>query len=173
MSTLPSPRKSRPSTARTPCCPPTRSARKWPGCAASTTGSSATATAPAATAGLRVRADLRDLHLLPDQHPVPPRPASPARRRHDQAPGPPRAALHLAARPHRPGRLMNRPPRLTRPGKLPAPGHRRRQPARPHRGDRPPRPAPHPLLARRLRRPAARPGQPDRPGRKPPAPSRP
>ena len=29
-----------------PCCPPTPSARRWPGCAASTTGCSATATAP-------------------------------------------------------------------------------------------------------------------------------
>ena len=51
--------------------------------------------------------------------------------------------------------------------------HRRRQPARPHRSDRAPRPAAHPLLARRLRRPAARPDQPDRPGRTAPAPSRP
>ena len=40
----------------------------------------------------------------------------------DQAPRPPRAAVRLAAHPHRPGRLMNRPPlRLTRPGQLPAP----------------------------------------------------
>ena len=46
MSTSPSPTRSTPSTARPPCCPPTRSARKWPGCAASTTGCSATATAP-------------------------------------------------------------------------------------------------------------------------------
>ncbi len=38
------------------------------------------------------------------------------------SPRPPRAAVHLAARPPRPGRLMNRPPlRLTRPGQLPAP----------------------------------------------------
>jgi len=35
---------------------------------------------------------------------------------------PPRPAVHLAARPPRPGRLMTRPPlRLTRPGQLPAP----------------------------------------------------
>ena len=46
MSTSPSPRKSKPSTASTPCCPLARSARRWPGCAASTTGCSATAGAP-------------------------------------------------------------------------------------------------------------------------------
>ena len=39
---------------------------------------------------------------------------------------------------------MNRPPlRLARPGQLPAPRHRRRQPPRPHRSDRRPRPPPH------------------------------
>ena len=77
---------------------------------------------PARRAGLRVRVDLRNLHLLPDQHRVPPHPASPARRRHHQAPRPPRAAVRLAARPSRPGRLMNQPAlRLTRPGQLPAP----------------------------------------------------
>src|SRR5262249_46999812 len=73
-------------------------------------------------AGLRVRDDPRDPRLLPDQHRVPPHPASPARRRRHHAPRPPRAAVRLAARPNRPGRVMNPPPlRLARPGQLPAP----------------------------------------------------
>jgi hypothetical protein len=46
MSTSPSARKSRPSTASPPSSPLTRSAPRWPGCAASTTGSWATAGAP-------------------------------------------------------------------------------------------------------------------------------
>ena len=41
-----SPTRSTPSTASHPCCPPMPSGRRWPGCAASTTGCSATATAP-------------------------------------------------------------------------------------------------------------------------------
>src|SRR5205823_2236262 len=77
---------------------------------------------PAARAGLRLRVHLRNLHLLPDQHPVPPYLASPARRRHRQTPRPPRATVRLAARPTRPGRLMTQPVlRLARPGQLPAP----------------------------------------------------
>jgi Phage integrase family len=73
-------------------------------------------------ARLRVRVHLRNLHLLPDQHRFPAHAASPARRRHRPPPRPPRAAILLAARPSRPGRLMNHPAlRLTRPGQLPAP----------------------------------------------------
>ena len=49
--------------------------------------------------GLRVRVHLRDLHLLPDQHRVPPHPRRPARRRPRPAPRPPRAAVRLAAHP--------------------------------------------------------------------------
>ena len=45
---------------------------RWPGCAANTPGCSATAMHPAPRARLRLRVDLRDLHLLPDQHRVPP-----------------------------------------------------------------------------------------------------
>ena len=129
---------------------------------------------PARRAGLRVRVDLRNLHVLPDQHRVPPHPPSPARRRHHQAPRPPRAAVRLAARPHRPGRLMNQPATAPRPPRPAArTRHRRRQPPGPHRSDRQPRPAAHALLARRLRRPPARPGQPHRPGPATPAPGRP
>ena len=82
-------------------CPPTPSARRWPGCAASTTASSATATAPAPRTGLRLRVDLRNLHVLPDQHRVPAHPASPARRRHHQTPRPAARQLFtsLLARP--------------------------------------------------------------------------
>ncbi|HYZ54494.1 MAG TPA: tyrosine-type recombinase/integrase [Streptosporangiaceae bacterium] len=46
MSTSPSPRKSKHSTASPPSSPPTPSAPRWPGSAASTTASSATAGAP-------------------------------------------------------------------------------------------------------------------------------
>ncbi|MFG2043014.1 tyrosine-type recombinase/integrase [Dactylosporangium sp. NPDC048998] len=45
--TSPSQKKSKPSTSKENHCPRTRSARAWHACAANTTGSSATATAPA------------------------------------------------------------------------------------------------------------------------------
>jgi hypothetical protein len=61
---------------------------------------------PAPRTGLRVRVDLRNLHVLPDQHRVPANPAGPARRRHHQTPRPPRAAVRITARPSRPGRIM-------------------------------------------------------------------
>ena len=44
---------------------------------------------PTRRAGLRLRIDLRDLHVLPDQHRVPAHPASPTRRRRRQRTGRP------------------------------------------------------------------------------------
>jgi Phage integrase, N-terminal SAM-like domain len=56
----------------------------------------------ASRARLRVRVDLRDLHVLPDQHRVPAHPPSPTRPRHQHGPAPPRRPLHrLLQRPQR------------------------------------------------------------------------
>ena len=77
---------------------------------------------PPVRAGLRVR--IRSAKPAPTSRPASSSgpSSSPARRRPHQTPRPPRAAVRLAARPSRPGRLMNRPPlRLARPGQPPPP----------------------------------------------------
>src|SRR5437016_1911636 len=58
---------------------------------------------PPPAAGLRLRVNLRDLQLLPDQHRVPARPPSPARRRPRQEPDQPRRPVQLPDHPDWPG----------------------------------------------------------------------
>ena len=108
---------------RSPLRPGTRAARRrdraraWPGRAASTTACSATATAPAYPELDRCAFGsicetctfFQTRHRLPAPHP-----ASPARRRHRQAPSPPRAAVRLRCSPG-PARAPHEPP-------APAPG---------------------------------------------------
>jgi hypothetical protein len=57
---------------------------------------------PAPATGLRLRCDLRDLQLLPDQHRVPAHPLGPARRRPRQERGKPRRPVQLPDHPDRP-----------------------------------------------------------------------
>ena len=100
-STSRSPTRSTPSTPRPNRYPPTPSDPRWRGYAASTTASSALSLHPTRRAGLRVRVDLRELRLLPDQHRVPAHPPSPTRRRRRQRPRPPRRPLRTTPRrPH-------------------------------------------------------------------------
>src|SRR5215468_8210974 len=174
MSTSPSPRKSRPSTARPQCCPPTPSGPRWPGCAASTTACSATATAPGRP-NWTARSS-RSARPAPSSRPA--SNSGPPCKPSTTTPSPstkttagscsPRCSPRSTRTPHEPLPAAPGPPRPAARTR-----HRQRQPRRPHRGDRRPRPPAHRLLARRLRRPPARAGQPHRPSPATAAPGRP
>ena len=138
MSTSPSPRRSKPSTARPRCCPPTRSARRWPGCAASTTACSATASAPGPPSW--TARSSRSAKPAPSSRPA--SSSAPPSKPSTTTPSPstkttagscsPRCSPDSTRTPHEPPATAPRPPRPAARAR-----YRRRQPPGPQRGNRP------------------------------------